>query len=154
MKELNAGIDLKRFETDQSYKHDTIMGLCLDVKTFDLACSLARFYSFDVWKVYMSFTEYLLTEVTDMDLIEIDKKLQPLLSILRTKPDLFKSSMFDNVYTLIDGLDLDKLIIFYSLLDGVDQDAITHVKILKKLKTLSLNGLDYKNLLYKPIEII
>ena len=154
LKELNAGIDLKRFETDQSYKHDTIMGLCLDVKTFDLACSLARFYSFDIWKVYMSFTEYLLTEVSDMDLTEIDKKLQPLLSILKTKPDQFKSSMFDNVYTLIDGLDLDKLVLFYSLLDGVDQDAITHVKILKKIKTLSLNGLDYKNLLEKPIEII
>ncbi len=31
---LDLGIDLKRFERDQQYKHETILGLCMDVKTF------------------------------------------------------------------------------------------------------------------------
>lgn len=115
LKELDAGIDLGRFEADEEYKHDTIIGLSLDLKTFELACSLAKFYAFDIWKVYMTFTEFLLTE-SDVELKEAEAKLNPLTEVLREKKQDFKKAMDEKVLPLIDGGDLERLIVFYNLL--------------------------------------
>lgn len=120
LEELNAGIDLKRFESDESYKNDTIIGLSMDLKTFELACSLAKFYSFDIWIVYMTFTEYMLTENETATLEEIEAKLNPLVDTLKIKNDEFLKVMNKNVLPIIDGKDLDKLTIYYNLLGNLN----------------------------------
>ena len=116
LEELNAGIDLKRFELDEVYKNDTIIGLSMDVGTFELACSLAKFYSFDLWKVYMTFSEYMMGENESCTLEEIQAKLTPLVDTLQVREEMFLAAMGSNVLPLIDGKDLDKLNLYYSLL--------------------------------------
>jgi neuroblastoma-amplified sequence len=154
LEQLKLGIDLKRFETDQQYKSETILGLSMDIKTFQLACSLARFYSLDIWKVYMSFTEYILIEheSVGIDLESVEKKISPLLSVLKSKKNEFESIMDKNVLPLIDGKELQKLLVFYSLLG--DEFGNLHVKTLKKLISLNLESLNYKKLLENPLECI
>jgi hypothetical protein len=119
LKELNIGIDLKRFDSDNIYKTDTIIGLCMDIETFELACSLARFYSFDIWKVYMAFTEFLLTEYAGEELnssIELENRLNQLMQTLRSRNNDFLEYMNFKILPLLDGKGLDKLIVFYNLL--------------------------------------
>ncbi len=152
LEHLNLGIDLSRFAEDEVYKNDTILGLSMDLKTFELACSLARFYEFDIWKVYMSFTELLLTENTELTNEEIRQRLDPLLPMLKSRTDDYHSNMNTKVYSFIEGTDLDKLIMFYELLGNEKSD--NHARIIKRLKTASLDSLNYKNLLERPLDTI
>jgi hypothetical protein len=158
LQRLEMGIDLKRFETDQQYKHETILGLSEDLSTFNLAVSLAKFYEFDLWMVYMSFTKYLFIDEQneDMSLDKIVELVRPLLSILRQRGDEYESIMFKKVYKCIQGTDLNKLSTFYTLLDN-DESEI-HVKTIKKLKSLNIaddgQEIDYKNLLENPYETV
>lgn len=121
LQELNAGIDLGRFEADAAYKEDTILGLSMAVETFELACSLAKFYAFDVWHVYMAFGEHLLTECdTDTgagySLDEIRAKLAPFVDTLRARGQPFLDTMQINILPMIAGTDLDKLSLYFNLL--------------------------------------
>ncbi len=119
LKDLNSGIDLKRFESDNVYKNDTIIGLSMDTETFELACSLARFYSFDIWRVYMAFTEFLLTDNEDEEfssLQELENRLNPLAETLRSRKKEFLEYMNLKIMPVLDGKSLDKLIVFYNLL--------------------------------------
>lgn len=153
LKELNAGIDLKRFETDQIYKQDTILGLSMDIKTFELSCSLAKFYAFDLWMVYMSFTEYLFEiSPSKIGLNELENKVKPLLPLLISRRDEFTRNMINSVLPLIDGKDLNTMIVFYELL--MDDTSDFNVKIIKKLKAIDLGSIDYKKLLSHPLETI
>ena len=152
LKELDNGIDLTRFENDQVYKKDTILGLSMDTGTFELACSLARFYSFDSWEVYMTFAEYLFNDKEGISLEEIEAHLSPLMSVLKSKSDEFIMTMERNILSRIEGQNLDKLLLFYSLLDT--EEAGVHVRTLKKLKSVSLSGFDYKLFLANPLDVI
>ena len=153
MEHLNAGIDLKRFETDQIYKEETILGLSMDYNQFKLACSLAKFYSVDLWKVYMAFTEYMLCDVTDLDLDQIQTDLKPLTGLLTQRNEDYKENMNKRVYEFLDGKNLDKLILYYSLLNDSESDL--HVKNLKKLKSVHISpNFDYKEMLKRPFEVI
>ncbi|RNA26743.1 neuroblastoma-amplified sequence, partial [Brachionus plicatilis] len=153
MEHLNAGIDLDRFETDQTYKEETILGLSMDYRQFKLACSLAKFYSVDLWKVYMAFTEYMLCDVTDLDLDKIEADLKPLTGLLTQRMEEYKENMSQRVYEFLDGKNLDKLAIFYSLLSDPESDV--HVKNIKKLKSIQIGAnFDYKEMLKKPFEVI
>ncbi|CAF1011878.1 unnamed protein product, partial [Brachionus calyciflorus] len=153
LEHLNAGIDLDRFERDEIYKEETILGLSMDLNRFKLACSLAKFYSVDLWKVYLSFTEYLLCDSTDLTLDQIETNLKPLTHVLAQRMDEYKKSMNERVYDFIDGKQLDKLILFYELLG--DNESEVHVKNLKKLKSADLGpDFDYKEMLKRPFEII
>jgi neuroblastoma-amplified sequence len=154
LNKLNAGIDLKRFETDEQYKHDTILGLSMDLNTFDLSCSLAKFYDFNLWKVYITFTEYLfeISPTSEISLSSVKEKLEPLLTLLRSKQDDFNQIMNTQILDLIDGTDLDKMTVFYEILN--DEHSDFHIKTIKKLKSMSFNKLNYKNLLNNPLETI
>jgi hypothetical protein len=158
LQRLEMGIDLKRFETDQQYKHETILGLSEDIATFGLAVSLAKFYEFDLWMVYMSFTKYLLTDEQneEMSLDKIEEHVKPLLSVLRQKSEEYDSVMFKKIYRCIEGTDLNKLSTFYTLLSNNESEL--HVKTIKKLKSLNLadetQKIDYKNLLENPYETV
>lgn len=153
LKELNAGIDLKRFELDDNYKQDTILGLSMDMNTFELACSLAKFYNFDLWKVYMTFAEHLF-EISphEISLKELKDKIEPLTPLLASRRNEFDQVMLTNVFEMIDGKDLDKLIVFYEFLN--DSESEFHIKTLRKIKTISLDSMDYKSLLVNPLETI
>ena len=152
--ELKLGIDLKRFETDPVYKRETILDLSIDLHTFQLACSLARFYEQDVWKVYMTFTEYFLIEHESAGVLldGVEKKINPLLPVLKSRMSEFAANMETNVLSLIDGKDLAKQVVYYTIL-GTDTSML-HVKILTKLQSLSLESLDYKRLLENPLDTI
>ena len=154
LKNLELGIDLKRFETDETYKHETILGLSMDVSTFQLACSLAKFYSFDTWKIYMSFTEYLIPEheSAGVPFAKIESKIAPLLPVLKSRMAEFKKNMVNNVLPFINGNDIDKLILFYGFID--DEESQNHAKCLKKLKSINLHDLNYKDLLNEPLTTI
>lgn len=154
--DLNQGIDLRRFETDASYRYETILGLSIDVSTFKLACSLAKFYSLDLWEVYASYVKYLVLEhdLVGLTLAQVDDQVKPLLPVLNQKFDQFASMMNQDIMPTIEGTNLDKLITFYTMLN--DQ---TNVKLLKKLKSVNLTdsdarGMDYKRLVEKPCETI
>ena len=154
---LDMGIDLKRFDTDQKYKHETILGLSMDLKTFSLACSLAKFYEFDLWTVYMSFTEYLFTDEAnaDLELTRIEELIRPLMPVLKQKRDEYESAMFKSVFSYIDGSDLEKMSLFYKLLENDKSDV--HLRIIKKLKSINCGDskvINYKNLLNEPYETI
>ena len=43
---------------------------------FDLSCSLAKFYQFDLWKVYMTHVKYLMTdnEIIGLSIDDVGKK--------------------------------------------------------------------------------
>ncbi len=103
----------------------------------------------------MSFTEYLLTDdQVYIKLAEIEDYLQPLVPVLKQKNEEFESTMYKNVYDFIEGFDLDKLVLFFKILDSAESE--THIKIIKKLKSINTNDIkiDYKNLLERPYETI
>lgn len=161
MDKLNMGIDLARFEHDDQYKSDTILGLSMDVSTFQLACSLAKFYSFDLWLVYSTFVENVLTNLTVEEIESsnlFEEQIRPLLPILRQRSSQYESLLYKNVFNGIEGTDLSKLLIFYQCLS--DEHTENHVKIIKKLQSIlasrhdHLATIDYKQLLLKPYEII
>lgn len=143
--ELNQNIDVRRFESDQVYRTETILGLSDSLDTFRLACSLAKFYSLDLWDVYMSFARNLFLEHAQLGigLDDLETHLKPLVGVLHRKLDRFATIMHDDVFTTIDGRDLDKLATYFTILNDASSQA--HVKLIRKLKSVDFtNGFDYK----------
>lgn len=155
LQNLNQNIDLNRFEIDTTYRNETILGLSDDLHTFKLACSLAKFYSVDLWEVYMSFTKNLFLdyEHIGLSLEELESNIKPLLPVLNRKFESFSLILSENILSKIDGKNLDKLVTYYKILN--DQDSQTHVKLLKKLKSADfVSAFDYKKFMEKPLEAI
>jgi hypothetical protein len=164
LKRLEMGIDLARFDTDQQYKHETILGLSEDTATFSLAVSLAKFYEFDLWMVYASFVKYLLVDEEQstvekqqqMSLERIEELVRPLFPVLKQRHEDYEDMMFKKVYRCIEGTDLEKMSLFYKLLDNDESDS--HIKAIKKLKAINLPSedakLNYKELLESPFETV
>lgn len=145
LQDLNQNIDLSRFESDETYRNETILGLSDSLDTFKLACSLAKFYSLDLWEVYMSFARSLLIEYEQMgmSLDQVETHIKPLLPVLGRKFDKFSATLYADVFGKIDGRDLDKLITFYTLLNNADGQS--HVKLLRKIKSVDFTSrFDYK----------
>lgn len=145
---LDQNIDVKRFETDAVYRHETILGLSDSLDTFKLACSLAKFYSLDLWDVYMSLTRNLFLEhaagSSSITLTELETHLKPLSPLLHRKLDRFAAIMRDQVLVTISGADLDTLAVYFTVLN--DPQSQCHVKLIGKLKSADFNlaGFDYK----------
>ena len=120
----------------------------MDVDTFELACSLARFYSRDMWTVYMTFVEHMLGETKqqpqsasasasaahEVFIEDLERKLAPLAATLRSRRDEFVTKMYSNVFPLIEGVDLLRLGVFYNLLG--DSESEFHMKAVRKLNSM------------------
>jgi hypothetical protein len=136
---------VKRFESDTVYRNETILGLSDSPDTFKLACSLAKFYSLDLWEVYMSFTRNLFLdyEQLGLSLDDVQTHVKPLLSVLNRKFERFSAIMKEEILEKINGRDLDRLIAYYTILN--DKDSQVHVKLLNKIKSVDFTeGFDYK----------
>ncbi|XP_060740193.1 NBAS subunit of NRZ tethering complex isoform X1 [Tachysurus vachellii] len=157
LRRLGRGVDVQRFSNDSHYKKETILGLAetLDENVYGISRSLAQRYSIPLWEVYMTHLEFLFTD-SGLSTKEIESRSASLglFQTLKTEPQAFYTHMSKYVYPGIAGVDLQRLLYYYTLLESCScSDYLpsstmtpdTHVKLLKKLKAVA-NGLDYKKL--------
>ncbi|KAF7694273.1 hypothetical protein HF521_008026 [Silurus meridionalis] len=139
---LGRGVDVQRFSNDPHYKKETILGL-------------AESLQYPLWEVYMTHLEFLFTD-SGLSTKEIESRSESLglFQTLKSEPQAFYTHMSKYVYPGIAGVDLQRLLYYYTLLEGCScsnylpsstMSPDTHVKLLKKLKAVA-NGLDYKKL--------
>ena len=151
---LNKGINIDRFKNENDYKKDTIQGLAMDVNTFDLACNLAKLNGLCLWDIYISFIEFLFNDYEDEEKLKLIEEY-----ITKLKPDLVKdkAKLVERVTKsiIVDGTNIEKLILFYSLLAEHEDLFEVNFKLLKKIKPINFEfKLNYKDLLDKPIETL
>ncbi|KAM9782609.1 NBAS subunit of NRZ tethering complex [Neosynchiropus ocellatus] len=153
---LGRGVDVQRFSSDSDYKKETILGLTetLDDSVYKISVSLAKRYSVPLWEVYMTHLEFLFTDsgLSTKD-IEARSVSLGLFDTLKIDPQSFYSHMNKYVLPSVAGTDLNRLLYYYTLLDGAGCELHvpatikpeTHVKLLKKLRAVA-NGLNYRKL--------
>ncbi|XP_036290535.1 neuroblastoma-amplified sequence isoform X3 [Pipistrellus kuhlii] len=153
---LRKGVDVQRFTADDQYKRETILGLVetLEEDVYGLALSLAQRYSIARWEVYMTHLEFLFSD-SGLSTTEIENRAQALhlFETLKTDPEAFHKHMVKYIYPTIGGTDHERLLYYFTLLEGwgcadLGKYAIkpeTHVRLLKKFKVVA-PGLDYKKL--------
>lgn len=156
LQRLGAGVDMARFLADAGYKEDTVLGLALTLETevLELALALAKKYQVSLWEVNMAHLQHLFSSGLDTEKVRQRVAKQGLVAELSKQPSKFTARMEEAVLPAIDGKDLDRLLLYYTLLEpsstkggsGEQGQAASHVKLLKKLKGAA-NGLDYKLLL-------
>ncbi|XP_067400847.1 NBAS subunit of NRZ tethering complex isoform X2 [Emydura macquarii macquarii] len=153
---LGKGVDVQRFTADGRYKRETILGLAetLEENVYKIALSLAQRYSVPLWEVYMTHLEFLFTD-SGLSTIEIEDRAQSLglFETLKTNPEALHEHMAKYVYPGIQGIDHQRLIYYFTLLENCGcsefvKHAIkpeTHIRLLKKFKAVA-PGLNYKKL--------
>uniref|UniRef100_A0A8C6AAF1 NBAS subunit of NRZ tethering complex n=1 Tax=Marmota marmota marmota TaxID=9994 RepID=A0A8C6AAF1_MARMA len=153
---LRKGVDVQRFTADDQYKRETILGLAetLEENVYNIALSLAQRYSISRWEVFMTHLEFLFTD-SGLSTGEIEKRAQALhlLQTLKTDPEAFQKHMAKYIYPTIGGLDHERLLYYFTLLENcgcadLGRHAIkpeTHIRLLKKFKVVA-SGLNYKKL--------
>lgn len=154
-------IDVNRFVNDESYKKDTLLGLAMteDDQTLDNVKNMAIQYNVSLFEIYLSYLENLLT-FSSIDVSEIDKKIFEnidLMSALIERNEEVTDIFKDRIYPLVSGMDYNKLILYYKILERINNDDrdkkldfVNHFKNLKKLKKcFGQTGpyLDYKLLI-------
>ena len=159
LRRLGAGVDMARFLSDPGYKEDTVLGLALtlEAEVLELALALAKKYQVSLWEVKMAHLQHLFSSGLTTEEVRERVTQQDLVKTLAQIPKDFTARMEDGILPAIDGKDLDRLLLYYTLLEPcgakggtggqeAGQQATSHVKLLKKLKGVA-NGLDYKLLL-------
>ncbi|XP_049759436.1 NBAS subunit of NRZ tethering complex isoform X1 [Elephas maximus indicus] len=153
---LRKGVDVQRFTADDQYKRETILGLTetLEENVYSIALSLAQRYSVSHWEVFMTHLEFLFTD-SGLSTVEIENRAQALhlFETLKTDPEAFHKHMVKYIYPTIDGLDHERLLYYFTLLENCGcadfgKYAIkpdTHIRLLKKFKVVAA-GLNYKKL--------
>ncbi|XP_050999438.1 NBAS subunit of NRZ tethering complex [Acomys russatus] len=153
---LRKGVDVQRFTADDQYKRETILGLAetLEENVYSIALSLAQRYSISQWEVFMTHLEFLFSD-SGLSTGEIEKRAQTLhlFDTLKTDPESFHKHMVKYIYPTIEGLDHERLLYYFTLLEScgcVDFETAaikpeTHIRLLKKFKVVA-SGLDYKKM--------
>ncbi|XP_060222000.1 NBAS subunit of NRZ tethering complex isoform X3 [Meriones unguiculatus] len=153
---LRKGVDVQRFTADDQYKRETILGLAetLEENVYSIALSLAQRYNISQWEVFMTHLEFLFSD-SGLSTGEIEKRAQALhlFDTLKTDPESFHKHMVKYIYPTIEGLDHERLLYYFTLLEscgcvGFETAAIKpeiHIRLLKKFKVIA-SGLDYKKL--------
>uniref|UniRef100_A0A8D2E262 NBAS subunit of NRZ tethering complex n=1 Tax=Sciurus vulgaris TaxID=55149 RepID=A0A8D2E262_SCIVU len=153
---LRKGVDVQRFTADDQYKRETILGLAetLEENVYNIALSLAQRCSISRWEVFMTHLEFLFTD-SGLSTGEIEKRAQALrlFETLKTDPEAFQKHMAKYIYPSIGGLDHERLLYYFTLLENCgcidfgthDIKPETHIRLLKKFKVVA-SGLNYKKL--------
>ncbi|XP_006869532.1 PREDICTED: neuroblastoma-amplified sequence-like, partial [Chrysochloris asiatica] len=153
---LRKGVDVQRFTADDQYKRETILGLAetLEENVYSIALSLAQRYSVSRWEVFMTHFEFLFTD-SGLSTVEIENRAQALhlFETLKSDREAFHKHMVKYIYPAIGGLDHERLLYYFTLLESCDCAAFgkhaikpdTHIRLLKKFKVVAA-GLNYKNL--------
>ncbi|XP_057624118.1 NBAS subunit of NRZ tethering complex isoform X2 [Chionomys nivalis] len=153
---LRKGVDVQRFTADDQYKRETILGLAetLEENVYSIALSLAQRYGISTWEVFMTHLEFLFSD-SGLSTGEIEKRAQTLhlFDTLKTDPESFHKHMVKYIYPTIAGLDHERLLYYFTLLEtcgcaDFETASIkpeTHIRLLKKFKVVA-SGLNYKKL--------
>ncbi|XP_047378321.1 NBAS subunit of NRZ tethering complex [Sciurus carolinensis] len=153
---LRKGVDVQRFTADDQYKRETILGLAetLEENVYNIALSLAQRCSISQWEVFMTHLEFLFTD-SGLSTGEIEKRAQALhlFETLKTDPEAFQKHMAKYIYPSIGGLDHERLLYYFTLLENCgctdfgthDIKPEIHIRLLKKFKVVA-SGLNYKKL--------
>jgi len=144
---LAGDIDVERFTLDQKYKEDTILGLAMytDEENWKVTTSLARKYRIGLWTVMVTHLEAIMVDP------ELSAKLAgTLIEKRKLKETLVQDGgecakvMKERVLPLLDGRDIDRLLLYYGILESmsVDSNASKHMEALNKIKEKCLD-VDY-----------
>ncbi|KAH0516284.1 Neuroblastoma-amplified sequence [Microtus ochrogaster] len=156
LQDLRKGVDVQRFTADDQYKRETILGLAetLEENVYSIALSLAQRYGISQWEVFMTHLEFLFSD-SGLSTGEIEKRAQTLhlFDTLKTDPESFHKHMVKYIYPTIAGLDHERLLYYFTLLEAcgcADFETAsikpeTHIRLLKKFKVVA-SGLNYKKL--------
>ena len=141
---LDAGVDVQRFLQDDGYKEDTVLGLCMTTEKhiLDLAIVLARKYKVSLWEVHMTQLQFLFGSEISTQQLEKDITERKVMDTLSVKPDEFIEMMQSKVLNLIDGVDHERLVYYYTLLASCQSgeeksDASQHIATLKQLQNIA-----------------
>ncbi|XP_023558187.1 neuroblastoma-amplified sequence isoform X2 [Octodon degus] len=153
---LGKGVDVQRFTADDQYKRETILGLAetLEETVYSIVLSLAQRCGVSRWEVFMTHLEFLFTD-SGLPTAEIEKRAQALnlFETLKMDPEAFHRHMAKYIYPTIGGLDHERLLYYFTLLDSCGCAELgnlalkpeTHIRLLKKFKVVAA-GLNYKKL--------
>ncbi|KAK7115948.1 NBAS subunit of NRZ tethering complex-like [Littorina saxatilis] len=158
LQRLAPGVDGNRFASDPEYKKETILGLAMscEEEVYGMAVHLAERYNLPLWDIFMAHLEYLFSD-SGLSTQEVKERVSRLnmLETLREKPQEFCSCLYTHVYPSVSGSDHARLLYFFSLLEGQDEEnllcempAAEHGKLLKKLKSVAPD-IDYVKLMDK-----
>ncbi|XP_069692436.1 NBAS subunit of NRZ tethering complex-like isoform X2 [Periplaneta americana] len=156
LQSLGCGVDLHRFTHDSQYRQDSILGLAMtvDADKFLLAVGLGSRHGVAIGEIVARHLSSLLLSSEGVQLSELSTRLaSPQLSeLFRTSPQLVNDRLVQSVYPSIVGTDHQLLLSYYTVLQAVAEDYVTHgltpkehIKLLRKVKATS-SDIDYKKM--------
>ena len=153
---LNSSIDVTRFETDEAYRLETLLGLagCSDPKLNSLALDLASRHGIDQWQLHLCTFKHVFASSGSLSASDAKKYVteRDLVSKLREKEEMFVAKLETDVFEEIAINDLERLRFFFEVLStlsgssNMHQNAKLHVEALSLLKTIA-PSIPYKRIL-------
>jgi len=143
---LAGQVDVERFTSDYQYKEDTILGLAMftEQDKWDLTLTLAKRYALPLWVVSATHLETILTSPLPSSEAKQLVSERDLVSTLESDPDRLDDWMTSKVLPLLDGLDTERLLVCYSILEEVG--STRHKKHVEALNIIKVKGIkiDYR----------
>merc|ERR1719308_581730 len=143
---LAGQVDVERFTSDYQYKEDTILGLAMfpEQEKWELTLSLAKRYSLPLWVVCATHLETILTSSLSSKEARQLVGERELVNTLKADPEGLDEWMAGKVLPLLDGLDIDMLLLCYTVLKEVGSTKHQkHVEALEMLKEKNF-GINYR----------
>jgi hypothetical protein len=115
--ELRPSMDMALFLKDPQYRESLIIDLCSQRgrEVISMATELANRYSIEIAKVHMGFVVWLFAQ-TGRDPGSLHAEIEPIQKELLHRPDLFATSLLDQIYPTIASTDLGRLSLLCELL--------------------------------------
>ncbi|KAG8230150.1 hypothetical protein J437_LFUL010401, partial [Ladona fulva] len=167
---LGYGIHLQRFNYDSTYQQDTIVGLALtdDRAAFQFALDLATRHHVPEEKLVAAYVSTIfLSDRLSLDELKSRLSDPKLVEKMKASPGGVVNNLSAYVYPMLDGKDYEKLQFYFDTLvelmendetlqftvEDVTLSPQEHIKLLKNVVATN-SGIDYKNLIKNPNEIL
>lgn len=120
---LDSNVDVDRFADEEEYRKDTLLGLAMtdDEPTFVKVIDIAREYKdIDLWDVYMTYLEYLLTNVNyDVEIVADRVFKQEFIDTLAVKHKQLEQYFNTRIFPLIPPDDHNRAVLCYQIIEKI-----------------------------------
>ncbi|XP_074598426.1 NBAS subunit of NRZ tethering complex-like [Brevipalpus obovatus] len=117
---LDSNVDVDRFVDDEAYREDSLLGLAMtnDEPTFQKVVGIASHYRLSVWKLYMTYLEFLLTNVNyDVEIVASRVFRDEFINILAENDEELQNYFTNRIFPLIPDDDHNRTVLCYQIIE-------------------------------------
>lgn len=119
---LDPSVDVDRFCEEDEYRKDTLLGLAMtdNEQTFLKVVKIAQEYKLELWDVYITYLEYLLTNVNyDVEIVASRVFKQEFIDILAVKHKHLEKHFNTRIFPLIPSDDHNRTVLCYQIIEKI-----------------------------------